>query len=74
MADLTNRFEKRFKPAIARWCEIYKGRIPFRESDVTIDKFHSKLDGYLYTFMIGSTTFTIADTKNGAWVSHRVSH
>ena len=73
MADFTNKFEKKFKPAIERWCNIYAGRLPFRASDVSIDKFHSKMGGYLYTFMIGSTTFTIADTKNGARVFYMMT-
>lgn len=73
MADFTNKFEKKFKPAIDRWCKIYDGRLPFLASDVSIDKFHSQIGGYLYTFMIGSTTFTIADTKDGARVFYMMT-
>ena len=39
--DFTNRFEKRFKPEIARWCKVYAGRVPFAASNVTPEKFHS---------------------------------
>jgi hypothetical protein len=67
-ADFTNRFEKRFKPEIARWCKVYAGRVPFDASDVTPDKFHSKVGGFLYTFMIGSTTFTVYDGPQGTRV------
>jgi len=73
IVDFTNKFETKFKPAIERWCKIYAGRLPFREDDVSIDKFHSRIGGYLYTFMIGSTTFTIADTEHGARVFYMMT-
>lgn len=66
--DFTNRFEKRFKPEIARWCKVYAGRIPFAASDVTPDKFHSKEAGFIYTFMIGDTTFCVYDGPRGTYV------
>lgn len=68
MADFTNRFEKRFKPEIARWCKVYEGRLPFKASDVTPDKFHSKVGGFVYTFMLGSTTFCVYDGPQGTRV------
>jgi hypothetical protein len=71
--DFTNRFEKRFKPEIARWCKVYDGRVPFAASDVTPDKFHSKVGGFLYTFMIGSTTFTVYDGPQGTRVFYMMS-
>jgi hypothetical protein len=71
--DFTNRFEKRFKPEIARWCKVYAGRVPFDPNDVTPDKFHSKVGGFLYTFMIGSTTFTVYDGPQGTRVFYMMS-
>jgi hypothetical protein len=68
MADFTNRFEKRFKPEIARWCKVYEGRLPFNADDVTPDKIHSKVGGFLYTFMLGTTTFTVYDGPQGTKV------
>jgi hypothetical protein len=38
MADFTNRFEKRFKPEIARWCKVYEGRLPFNATCPRINK------------------------------------
>ena len=73
MADFTNRFEKRFVPAIAKWCKVYEGRIPFQANDVTIDKFHSRVGGFLYTFMIGSTTFTVYDGPAGTRVFYMMT-
>jgi hypothetical protein len=73
MADFTNRFEKRFKPEIARWCKVYEGRLPFNASDVTPGKFHSKVGGFLYTFMIGNTTFTVYDGPQGTQVFYMMT-
>jgi hypothetical protein len=73
MADLADRFEKRFKPEIARWCKVYEGRLPFQASDVTLDKFHSKVGGFLYTFMIGDTTFTVYDGPQGTHVFYMMT-
>ena len=72
--ELTQKFNEKFKPAIENWCKAYKGRIPFKPEDVTLDKFHSKLPGGFYTFMIGNTTFTIFDSKNGARVFYMMTH
>src|SRR5665213_1201620 len=71
--DFTNRFEKRFKPEIARWCKVYACRIPFDASDVTPDKFHSKEAGFIYTFMIGDTTFCIYDGPRGTYVFYMMT-
>lgn len=71
--DFTNKFEKRFKPEIARWCKIYDGRLPFAASDVTPDKFHSKVGGFIYTFMLGSTTFCVYDGPQGTHVFYMMA-
>ncbi len=73
MSDFTNKFEKRFKPAIAKWCKVYAGRLPFNESDVTPDKFHSKAGPLVYTFMIGDTTFSIYDGPGGTRVFYMMT-
>jgi hypothetical protein len=73
MSDFQERFEKRFKPAITKWCEVYKGRLPFSASDVTIDKFHSKVGGFVYTFMIGDTTFSVYDGPEGTRVFYMMT-
>lgn len=73
MSDFTNRFEKRFKPAIAKWCKVYAGRLPFNENDVTPDKFHSKAGPLVYTFMIGDTTFSIYDGPAGTRVFYMMT-
>ncbi|MDR3562003.1 MAG: hypothetical protein P4N59_11295 [Negativicutes bacterium] len=68
MIDFSNRFEKRFKPEIARWCKVYGGRLPFSSNEVTLDKFNSKVGGFVYTFMIGTTTFSVYDGPQGTRV------
>jgi len=73
LADFADRFEKRFKPEIARWCKVYAGRLPFAESDVTVDKFHSKVGGFIYTFMIGTTTFSVYDGPQGTHVFYMMT-
>jgi hypothetical protein len=73
MSDFTNLFEQRFKPAIAKWCKVYAGRLPFNESEVTPDKFHSKVGKFLHTFMIGSTTFTVYDGPEGTRVFYMMT-
>ena len=72
-AELEKRFESKMKPALEKWCKAYDGRIPFLPSDVTFDKFHSKLAGGFYTFMIGSTTLTILDSKKGTRVFYMMT-
>ena len=71
--DFTNRFERRMKPEIARWCKVYAGRLPFNASDVTLDTFNSKVGGFLYTFMIGNTTFTVYDGPEGTRVFYMMT-
>lgn len=71
--DFQERFEKRMKPEIERWCKVYAGRLPFNASDVTIDKFHSKNAGFIYTFMIGSTTFCVYDGPRGTYVFYMMT-
>jgi len=73
MSDFTNKFERRFKPAIAKWCKVYAGRLPFNESDVTPDTFHSKAGPLIYTFMIGDTTFSLYDGPAGTRVFYMMT-
>lgn len=73
MSDFTNVFGQRLRPAIAKWCKVYAGRLPFQESDVTPEKFHSKVGKFLYTFMIGSTTFTVYDGPEGTRVFYMMT-
>ncbi|MCO5051758.1 MAG: hypothetical protein M9920_05600 [Verrucomicrobiae bacterium] len=73
MAAFAERFEKAFKPAIKKWCLAYQGRIPFKLEAVTPDKFHSRLAGGLYTFMIDGTTLTISDSKQGTRVFYMMT-
>lgn len=67
---LAQDFKEKFKPAAEKWFSAYEKRIPFSLEDFTLDKFHSRVGAYMYTFMIGDTTFTIQDSKNGAKVSY----
>jgi len=67
-AEFEKTFNERIKPAIDKWANAYAGHLPFDPSVITIDKFHSTLDGGYYTFMIGDTTFTVCDNKHGTKV------
>ncbi len=58
---LAQDFEEKYKPVVHKWFASFQGRVPFAESDFTLDKFHSRM-GVMFTFMIGSTTFTIQDS------------
>jgi hypothetical protein len=40
---------------------------------VTPGKFHSKVGGFLYTFMIGNTTFTVYDGPQGTQVFYMMT-
>lgn len=75
--ELARKFEAKFKPAIKKWCAIYKNRVPFNLDDVTIEKFHSRLGNganfSLYTFMIGDTTLTLEDTKGDVKVFYMMT-
>ncbi len=71
--ELAKKFKERFKPAIARWCKAYSGRVPFQPDDVTLDKFHSLLGYNMFTFMVNGDTLTIVDAKDGAKVCY-LSH
>lgn len=73
-AELERKFTAKFKPALESWCKAYEGRIPFLPGDVTFDKFHSKLAGGFYTFMIGDTTLTFLDNRKGTKVFYMMTH
>src|ERR1700676_5172111 len=64
-AEVAEKFKEKFKPTVEKWFNVYKGRVPFRLEDFTLDKFHSRFGDYLYTFMINLNTFTIQDSKLG---------
>lgn len=68
---LAKDFKEKYKPAVEKWFQAYPDRVPFELEDFTLDKFHSCLGDYMYTFMIGDTTFTIQDSpKLGLKVSY----
>lgn len=63
--ELAKKFTDKFQPAVKKWFEAYGNHIPFDQKDFTLDKFHSRLGNYLYTFMINpDTTFTLQDPKD----------
>jgi hypothetical protein len=64
-ADLGEKFTQQFRPALERWNAAYTNRLPFDLSEVTLDKFNSKLARSMFTFMIGSTTLTFIAPKEG---------
>jgi len=70
-AKLAKDFAERYRPVVEKWFNAYAGRIPFRLEDFTLDKFHSRLGDYMFTFMIGDVTFTVQDNpKLGLKVSY----
>lgn len=71
--NFTNRFETRMKPAIARWCKIYQGRLPFSPEDVTLDTFYDRPVGFIYTFMLGNITFCVYDGPQGTRVFYMMT-
>ena len=72
-AQLAKKFQDRFKPALAKWCHAYAGRIPFNQDDVTLSEFHSILGYNLYTFMVNGDTLTFVDLPDSARVAY-MSH
>lgn len=62
-AKLAQDFKEKYKPTVENWFKAYEGRIPFAQEEFTLDSFHSRLGDYMYTFMIGDTTFTIQDSR-----------
>jgi hypothetical protein len=64
---LEELFAERFKPAIDKWANAYKGHIPFDVSEINLSNFYAVSAG-CYTFMIGSTTFVIYNSKDKAKV------
>ena len=64
---LKQLFAERFKSAIDRWANAYKGHIPFDVSEINLNNFYAVSAG-CYTFMIGSTTFVIYNSKDKAKV------
>lgn len=70
-AKLAKDFKEKYKPAVEKWFQAYADRVPFELDDFTLDKFHSCLGDYMYTFMIGDTTFTVQDSpKLGLKISY----
>lgn len=61
-ANFAMDFAEKYKPVTEKWFQSYEGRIPFGLEEFTLDKFHSCLGDYMYTFMIGDITFTIQDS------------
>jgi len=69
-SELAKKFAEKFKPAADKWFKAYAGHLPFRPEDFTLDKFHSRLGDYMYTFMIApDLTFTIQDSKDPTGVA-----
>jgi len=64
---LEELFTERFKPAIDRWANAYKGHIPFDVSEINLNNFYAVSAG-CYTFMIGSTTLVIYNSRDKAKV------
>lgn len=70
-AKLAKDFKEKYRPTVEKWFQAYSGRIPFEVGDFTLERFHSCLGDYMYTFMIGDTTFTVQDSpKLGLKVSY----
>ncbi len=68
---LARNYQEKYLPLARKWFAAYEGRLPFDLDDFKLETFHSCLGGYMYTFMIGDTTFTIQDSpKLGLKVSY----
>ena len=64
-SELAKKFSEKFQPAVEQWFKAYGDHIPFRPEDFTLEKFHSRLGTYMYTFMITpDLTFTIQDSRD----------
>jgi hypothetical protein len=63
-------FAKKYKPAVEKWFGAYADHIPFGREDFSPETFHSRVGDNMYTFMIGDTTLTVQDSKQGAKVAY----
>jgi len=75
-AELADKFEKQFKPALEKWCKAYGSRAPFKAGDVTLNDFRShmgrtRLGTDMWNFTInGTDALLFMETTNGVWVGN----
>jgi len=67
------RFNVRFKPALSRWAEAYKGHLPFDREKVGPESYHSSVSDKLHTYMVGSYTLTFQEQGDSARVFYMAS-
>lgn len=67
-AELAKKFREQLKPAVEKWINAYKGRVPFNLNDLTFDTFNNRIGRnssfYVYSFVFNGITLTVEE-RNG---------
>lgn len=74
-AQFLTDYNKRFRPAIAKWCKTYDGRVPFSAEDVTPEKLAERFSKNTslfaeYAFVVDGITLGIRDVNGSASVDY----
>jgi hypothetical protein len=66
-SDFKENFEKKYRPAILKWCDVYHGHIPIAAGDITADKLAERVgiggDYNEYIFVVNGVTLGVCDSK-----------
>lgn len=73
-SEFAANFEKRFKPALYKWCNAFDGHVPFAPETVTPEKIVERVgrnDSYYeYVFVVDGITLGIQDKNGSAQVDY----
>jgi hypothetical protein len=73
-AEFMANFEGKYKPAIAKWCNVFNGHVPFTQDEVTAEKLVERIgidSAYSeYIFVVDGITLGVQDTKNTVQVDY----
>jgi hypothetical protein len=63
-AELTNKFEREFRPAFEKWCMAYEWHVPISPPDFTVRSFRTRLGDFSYIFDVDGYRLSFYE-KNG---------
>jgi hypothetical protein len=74
LRELSKKFALEMKPALEKWCNAYRGRIPFAPHMLAFENFQERIGHdpsfYLYTFILEGATITFRDSNGRVVVNY----
>lgn len=64
--DFAENFKTKYRPAIVKWSEAYRGHVPISPGDITIDKLAERVGNDIYSeyiFVVDGVTLGVRDSK-----------